>query len=168
MEDKKYICIRDFQYNEREQDGSFLFGKVDTIDGWKKFLLKDRINSLTEVFYTTDDEFINEMNEYLRLKGIDVIKHIQNVYDIKIVPFEDKKYQYFVEDTGKFIDEDAVRKMLYDSETNDLYDNYYQYKDNTYNLDYQFDCIKNALKLPIEEVIKTLNASWNIPIKKLY
>lgn len=168
MENKKFICIRDYQFEEHEQDGSFLFGKVDTIDGWKKFLLKDRINSLTEVFYTTDDEFINEMDEYLRLKGVDVIKRIQDIYDIKIVPFEDKKYQFFIEDTGKFIDEDAVRKMLFNSETNDLYDNYYQFKDNTYNLDYQFNCIKNALKLPIEEVIKTLNASWNIPIKKLY
>lgn len=168
MEDKKYICIRDYQYSDYEQNGSFFFGKLKTLDEWKKFLLTDRTKALTEIFYTTDDEFINEMSEYLRLKGTDIIDVICDSYDIKIVPFEDNKYQYFIEDTGKFIDEDAVRKMLYDQEINDLYANYYQYKDKTYNLKYQFECIENALKLPIEKVIETLNTSWNIPIKKIY
>lgn len=168
MDDKKYICIKDYQYIGGVQTDSFFFGKVKTIDEWKQFLLDDRKKALLEVFYSTDDEFINEMNEYLNLKGIDVINIIQDLYEIRIVAFDKEKYQYFIEDTDKFINEKEVRQKLLSLETDDIKDNlaFYVYKE--LSIENQCECIKYAVNSPIEVVIKRLNEFWQVPIKKIF
>lgn len=168
MDDKKYICIKDYQYIGGVQTDSFFFGTVKTIDEWKQFLLDDRKKALLEVFSSTDDEFINEMNEYLNLKGLDVINIIQDLYEIRIVAFEDAKYQYFIEDTDKFVTEKDVRKMLLEEELDDVKNNMDDYLEHNLGINHQCNCIKLALYGDIEEVIDALGSSWNIPIKKLY
>ena len=161
MEEKRYVCIKDFQ------DAEFMLGKALTIDEWKQFLLRDRKNSLLEIFSSTDDEFINEMNEYIRLKGMDVINMVQDFYDIKIIPLENSDFRYIVEDTGKLLTEKDVRKMLYEMECEDLLNNKNDFIDGSLNLDAQFREIYMSLNGYMTDVLYTLNSSWNIPVKKI-
>ena len=163
MDGKKYVCVSSYDnFDDRD-----LIGTAKTIDEWKDYLIDDRKKALNEVFYTTDKDFIEQMNDVIQLKEDEVIPYIKNNCELKLVPYELAKYKYLIVDESGLYTEDEIRKMLLVEETNDILSYPEDYVNNGLDIDYQCECIKKAVKSPIEEVLKMLNENWNIPVIKI-
>lgn len=162
MNDKKYVCVRDYL-----NDG-LLVGTLKTISAWKLWLLKTKIDDIYEVSLLYDEDAIEQIEEMLKLKENEVIRYISNNFDIKLIPIENEKQKYLVEDTGKLLFETEVRERLLLNELDDIKCNSMEYIYKDLNIESQCKCIEFAVNSPIEVVIKRLNEFWQIPIKKLF
>ena len=159
MDDKKYVCIRDFEEH--------LLGKVKTIDEWKSYIIDDRKKALEEVFSTTDKDYIDQMNEVIQLKENEVIPYIRDVWDVKLVPLEDAEKKYIILDECKLVNELTLRRILLEEETRDILANSYEYISRELDLNEQLKYLKTALDGNIDDIIYWCNTSWNIPVVKI-
>ena len=76
-----------------------------------------------------------------------------------------EKIVYYDLDTGRFINELEVRKILFDLEIGDIYNNIIDYKEGLLNLKNQLDIVKSAIYADIKEVVNRLSKDWQIEIK---
>lgn len=72
---------------------------------------------------------------------------------------------YYDLETKRFISELDVRKLLFDLEIGDIFNNIADYKDGIMNLEGQLNILKSSIHSNIRDVIEILNKSWNIEIK---
>lgn len=77
-----------------------------------------------------------------------------------------EKFVYYDLDTGKFVNELEVRKILFDLELGDIYNNSIDYKEGLLNLENQLDIVRSAIYADIKEVVNRLSQDWQIEIKK--
>lgn len=77
-----------------------------------------------------------------------------------------EKIVYYDLDTKRFISELDVRKILFDSEIGDIYNNIADYKEGLLNLESQLDIVKSAIYADMREVIYRLSKDWQIEIKQ--
>lgn len=75
--------------------------------------------------------------------------------------------KYKILDTCKIVDEEYIRNLLYEYETQDLLDNKEDYFKGSLRIDYQFTCIKKAIIGEIKDVINMLETNWNVPIAEI-
>lgn len=161
MDDRKYVCVEDYQGAE------FLIGTAKTIEEWKVWLLKFKVEELYDISLLFDENAMEVYHKMVDLKENEVISYIRDYFDIKIVPLENKEQKYLIMDEARLITEKELRKMLLNEETQDIFANLEDYINGDLSLDSQLMCIKNALDSNIDNVIETLNSSWNIPVIKI-
>lgn len=77
-----------------------------------------------------------------------------------------EKIVYYALDTKRFISELEVRKILFDLEIGDIYNNIIDYKEGLFNLKNQLDIVKSAIYADMREVIYRLSKDWQIEIKQ--
>lgn len=75
--------------------------------------------------------------------------------------------KYLIEDTNEIVDERYLRKYLLEEELGDITNNINDYLDGGLNIEWQFKCIRTAITGHMEDVIKALNESWNVPVREL-
>lgn len=75
--------------------------------------------------------------------------------------------KYKILDNGMIVDEEYLRRLLFEYEISDIENNKFKYFEGIYDLKHQFNCIKGALEFDISEIIRILESSWNVPIEKL-
>ena len=77
-----------------------------------------------------------------------------------------EKIVYYDLAVGRFVNELEVRKILFDLELGDIYNNIIDYKEGLLNLENQLDIVKSAIYADMREVIYRLSRDWQIEIKK--
>lgn len=74
---------------------------------------------------------------------------------------------YKLLDTQKIVDEEYLRKLLFEYEVEDLYSNKDDYIKGLLDLGWQLNCVRGAKEYSINKVIEILETSWNVPIKEM-
>lgn len=77
-----------------------------------------------------------------------------------------EKIVYYDLNVGRFVNELEVRKILFDLELGDIYNNIIDYKEGLLSLENQLDIVKSAIYADMREVIHRLSRDWQIEIKK--
>ena len=163
MEEKIYVCVRDFNEEENE-----LLGKKFTLDGWKYWLLHKELKNFEECFSSFDNTFKEEYKKILDLDKKNIIDYIQESYEIKLIPLENEEQKYLITDATTLITETQLREMVLKEELDDIKNNSLDYVSGELNLEYQLGCIRTAINSDIYEVLAMANSSWNIPIIQIW
>ena len=77
-----------------------------------------------------------------------------------------EKIVYYDVETKRFISELEVRKILFDFEIGNIYNNIDEYKEGFLSLENQLGMIKRAIYADIKDVINMLSNNWNTEIRK--
>lgn len=159
---EKYVCVNDYQLG---QNSDFL-GISKTIEGWKYWLLKDRLETYYEVGGCLDKNCMASYIEMANLKENEVINYIEDLYEIKLLPLNNINHRYIDIETEKLLTEFEVRKLLFEMETEDILNNFEDYMCGDIDIDISLNRMKKAMCGKIEEIVAELEM-WNILIKKI-
>ena len=75
--------------------------------------------------------------------------------------------QYRILDNNKIVDETYLRKLLFEYEIGDIWDNRDDYFDGTYDLMVQFNMLQMARFGTFEDVLYYLSTNWSVDVEKV-
>lgn len=76
--------------------------------------------------------------------------------------------KYRILDNNKRVDEEYLRKLLFEYEIDDIWQNRDDYFDETYNLKSQFNMLEIAKHGDMEKVLYYLSTNWSIDVEELF
>ena len=76
--------------------------------------------------------------------------------------------KYRILDNNKRVDETYLRKLLFEYELEDIWDNRDDYFDETYNLQSQFHMLEIAQKGEFDVVLYYLSTNWQVDVEELF
>lgn len=75
--------------------------------------------------------------------------------------------KYKILDNNKIVDEEYLRKLLFEYELEDIWDNREDYFDGRFNLKYQFDMLELARKGEFDVVLYYLSTNWAVDVDEV-
>ena len=75
--------------------------------------------------------------------------------------------KYKILDNDKIVDEDYLRRLLFEYEVGDIWDNRDDYFDGTYDLKAQFNMLEIAQKGEFDVVLYHLSTNWAVDVDEV-
>lgn len=75
--------------------------------------------------------------------------------------------KYKILDNNKIVDEDYLRKLLFEYELTDIWDNRDDYFEENFNLQAQFDMLEIAKHGEFDVVLYYLSTNWQVDVEEV-
>lgn len=151
MENKKYVCVKDYQNSD------FMLGQARTLEQWKQWLLKNRIDALYDISVLFDKKAMETFHALVDMDEKECLSYLQDTYEIKLIPLENSNYKYIDVDEHKLLTDADLKTILLNLEHGDLLDNIEDYTCGHLSIDTWCQCVKMCLSNDVEWILRELD-----------